>query len=61
MKRTAVLLSALALLLAMPNVGQAHWDAGTVWFIVQFPDEATPTIDGRFGDPSIILSNPSSF
>ena len=49
MKRIAILLAVFALA-ALPNTSQAHWDAGTVWFVVQFPDGATPTIDGNHGD-----------
>ena len=49
MKRIAILFAVFALA-ALPNMGQAHWDAGTVWFVVQFPDGATPTIDGNHGD-----------
>ena len=48
MQRIAILFTVLALA-ALPNAGQAHWDAGTVWFVVQFPDGATPTIAGNHG------------
>lgn len=44
------LLFALVALVGLPGVARAHWDAGTVWFVVQFPDGATPTVDGDHGD-----------
>jgi hypothetical protein len=57
MKRIAILFTAIALLLAIPNTVQAHWEAGAVWFIVQFPDDAVPTIDGNHGDWDIVPSS----
>ncbi|MDA1349849.1 MAG: hypothetical protein O3A47_13440, partial [Chloroflexi bacterium] len=59
MKRVALftpILAALALV-AVPMASHAHWDAGAVWFIAQFPDEAVPTIDGNHGDWDIVPSS----
>ena len=57
MKRTVILFAALAFM-ALPNTGQAHWDTGEVWFVVQFPDGGTPVIDGNHND---WLGVPSSY
>jgi hypothetical protein len=48
----------IALVLGMSSFVAAHDPPGELFFMVQFPDNAVPTIDGDFGDWSIVPDNP---
>jgi hypothetical protein len=48
----------LAFVLSLPSLSAAHDPPGELFFLVQFPDDAVPTIDGDHGDWSIVPDNP---
>lgn len=50
MKKLTMLAMAFGLMLGMATPNQAHWELGTVWFVVQFPDGSVPSIDGNHND-----------
>ena len=56
MRRSAFLLVALGLVLGLAGRSAAHLE--DIFFIVQFPDEAVPTIDGNHADWEIVPTNP---
>ena len=58
MKRRMSVLLVIALVLGMSSFVAAHDPPGELFFMVQFPDNAVPTIDGDFGDWSIVPDNP---
>ena len=58
MRKVVVLFSVMAFALGLAGTGFAHLPEGEINFAVQFPDGATPTIDGDLADWDIVPANP---
>jgi hypothetical protein len=50
MRKFTILALALGLTFGLSTASKAHWELGTVWFVVQFPDGSVPAIDGNHND-----------
>ncbi len=48
----------LALVLSLPSLAAAHDPPGELFFLVQFPDDRVPTVDGDHSDWNIVPDNP---
>ena len=58
MRKGILLLTAAGLVLGLVGMSAAHLPEGEIFFAVQFPDEAVPTIDGNLADWEIVPTNP---
>ena len=58
MKKSIVICLAVVMSLGVVSLAGAHSPAGELFFLVQFPDNAVPTIDGDLSDWNIVPESP---